>query len=55
MSGLPSQHSYQNPDSNKLDQIDSTEKKNLFNSVTDSEEFYNPFSDLNLFLANKIK
>lgn len=55
MSGLSSSHSYPNPDSDELQKYNSRDREPLLNPIDETEDFYDPFSDLSLFLSRKIK
>ena len=55
MSGLSSPHSYPHPESDELRQFIGKDKESFLNPIDESEDFYDPFSDLSLFLSRKIK
>ena len=55
MSGLSSPHSYPNPDSDELQKLNGSDRESLLNPIDEADDFYDPFSDLSLFLSKKIK
>lgn len=55
MSGLSSPHSYPNPDSDELHKLNGNDRESLLNPIDEADDFYDPFSDLSLFLSKKIK